>query len=459
MRDLQGLLARIFDVAMIFIGAAVASQIRFNYVLEHRFYVAFVAFAAAFSLALFPGFGVYQSWRGRSKLALAGQVSLAWLIVQACALVLMFSLHRIDYVSRLWFAYWTAMSGSLLIAGRLVTHAILARMRNAGMNLHQVVVVGCGRHCESILRKIDDSPASGFRAAAAYNATPAAGQINTRVPVFEQHEAFVNYVRAQQVHEVWLALPLSQERTIHRIVTQFRDDFVNIRFIPDVRSISFFNQAVVDLLGVPAINLAASPITDIKVLPKLVFDRVFAACVLLGTSPLLIVIAVLVKLSSPGPVFFKQKRKGIDGREFEIYKFRSMKVHAETPGRVTQARKGDKRVTRVGAFLRRTSLDELPQFINVLKGEMSVVGPRPHALEHDDIYKDLVKGYMYRYRIKPGITGWAQVNGYRGETDRIEKMMGRVKLDLYYMQHWTFGLDMKIVALTLWKGFAGANAY
>ncbi len=167
---------------------------------------------------------------------------------------------------------------------------------------------------------------------------------------------------------------------------------------------------------------------------------------LLGTSPLLIVIAVLVKLSSPGPVFFKQKRKGIDGREFEIYKFRSMKVHAETPGRVTQARKGDKRVTRVGAFLRRTSLDELPQFINVLKGEMSVVGPRPHALEHDDIYKDLVKGYMYRYRIKPGITGWAQVNGYRGETDRIEKMMGRVKLDLYYMQHWTFGLDMKIVA-------------
>jgi len=181
--------------------------------------------------------------------------------------------------------------------------------------------------------------------------------------------------------------------------------------------------------------------------------------VLLCLAPLLIVLSVAVKLSSPGPVFFKQKRKGIDGNEFEIYKFRSMRVHKETAGHVTQAKKGDKRVTRVGAFLRRTSLDELPQFINVLRGEMSVVGPRPHALEHDDIYKDLVKGYMYRYRIKPGITGWAQVNGFRGETDRIEKMMGRVKLDLYYMQHWTFGLDMKIVAMTLWKGFAGANAY
>jgi len=173
----------------------------------------------------------------------------------------------------------------------------------------------------------------------------------------------------------------------------------------------------------------------------------------------MLVIAAMVKISSPGPVFFRQKRKGIDGHEFEIYKFRSMKVHAETTGKVTQATRGDPRITAVGAFLRKTSLDELPQFINVLKGEMSVVGPRPHALEHDDIYKDLVKGYMHRYRIKPGITGWAQINGYRGETDRIAKMMGRVKLDLYYMQHWTFWLDIKIVVLTLWKGFVGHNAY
>jgi putative colanic acid biosynthesis UDP-glucose lipid carrier transferase len=166
-----------------------------------------------------------------------------------------------------------------------------------------------------------------------------------------------------------------------------------------------------------------------------------------------------VKLSSKGPVFFKQRRKGLDGNEFEIYKFRSMKVHAEVAGQVTQARRNDPRVTRVGAFLRRTSLDELPQFINVLKGEMSVVGPRPHALAHDDIYKDLVRGYMARYRIKPGITGWAQVNGFRGETDRVEKMRDRVRFDLHYMQHWSFALDLRIVAMTMWKGFAGQNAY
>ena len=259
--------------------------------------------------------------------------------------------------------------------------------------------------------------------------------------------------------KLWLALPMSEEPQIHRIVTEFRHDFVNIRFIPDVRSLSFFNQDVVELLGVPAINLAASPITDVRILPKFVFDRLFALAALAGLAPAMLLIALLVKLTSPGPVLFRQRRKGIDGTEFEIYKFRSMRVHRETPGRVTQATRHDARITAFGRFLRRTSLDELPQFINVLRGEMSVVGPRPHALEHDDIYKDLVKGYMFRYRIKPGITGWAQINGFRGETDRIEKMMGRVKFDLYYMQHWSFWLDIKIVALTLWKGFTGSNAY
>jgi len=266
-------------------------------------------------------------------------------------------------------------------------------------------------------------------------------------------------MRRRAVRELWMALPMSKEKIIHRFVMEFRNDFVNIRFIPDVRSLTLFSQPMVDLLGVPAINLAASPITDLRVLPKRVFDRLFALAALTALAPVMLAIAAAVKLSSPGPVFFRQRRKGIDGREFEIFKFRSMKVHSEEAGRITQATRRDPRITPVGAFLRRTSLDELPQFINVLRGEMSVVGPRPHALEHDDIYKDLVKGYMHRYRIKPGITGWAQINGYRGETDRIEKMMGRVKLDLYYMQHWSFWLDIKIVGLTFWKGFVGSNAY
>jgi putative colanic acid biosynthesis UDP-glucose lipid carrier transferase len=173
----------------------------------------------------------------------------------------------------------------------------------------------------------------------------------------------------------------------------------------------------------------------------------------------LVGIAIAVKLSSPGPALFRQYRKGMNGEVFSIYKFRSMYQSADKPGAVVQAQKGDARITRVGRFLRSTSLDELPQFLNVLKGEMSVVGPRPHAVEHDEYYKDLVQHYMFRYRIKPGITGWAQVNGFRGETAELEKMEGRVRLDLYYIQNWSFWMDMKIILLTIFKGFSGKNVY
>jgi putative colanic acid biosysnthesis UDP-glucose lipid carrier transferase len=266
-------------------------------------------------------------------------------------------------------------------------------------------------------------------------------------------------VREQNVQEVWLALPVSKERAVLNVLDHFRNDLVNVRFMPDTRGHSVFDGDIVDLMGTPAISFMGSPLSSRALAQKALFDRLFATVVLILLGPLLAMLALAVKVSSKGPALFTQQRKGANGKPFRIFKFRTMRLHTEEAGVVKQATRGDPRVTRVGAFLRRTSLDELPQFFNVLRGEMSVVGPRPHALEHDDIYKDLVKGYMYRYRIKPGITGWAQVNGFRGETDRIEKMMGRVKLDLYYMQHWTFGLDMKIVAMTLWKGFAGANAY
>ncbi len=517
MRDLQGLFARLIDVALIIGTAVLASEMRFSDWAHRGFTDAFALFTAAFALVLFPVFGVYESWRGRSKLVLAGQVALAWLVVQACALMVMFSLRQIDFVSRLWFAYWIALAGGLLIAYRLATHAVLGRLRHAGMNLHQVALVGAGHHCNAILRRIQASPATGFRASAIYvpktsgeslresereaqrletapddisslgtplalramhayarldasaraqrsaataAAVDAAGGTEARMQRFDDIESFAQYVRTSDVHELWLALPLSEERTILSVISEFRNDLVNIRFMPDVRSLALFDTSgVIDLLGVPAINLIASPLSPNAMMKKELFDRVFAACALIGLAPLMIAIAIAVKLSSPGPVFFKQKRKGADGRVFTIYKFRSMRLHTEQPGVVKQAVRHDPRVTKIGAFLRRTSLDELPQFINVLKGDMSVVGPRPHALEHDDLYQKVVAGYIHRYRIKPGITGWAQINGYRGETDRIEKMERRVAHDLYYLGNWSFGLDMRIIAATVVKGLIHSNAY
>jgi putative colanic acid biosynthesis UDP-glucose lipid carrier transferase len=450
-------LSRIIDIAMVALGAAIATAVHNGKLvwLDDVQSVS-LAFDCLLVVVVFPALGIYQSWRGKPLYDLLCRVAGGWLMVEVTGVLISFSLHRSDSLSRLWLVYWAVATIVLLIVNKVIVYSILRGLRREGFNQRAVAI-----------EQMRSRPEAGFSPVVVFDEDgtinpyedPDASDSIEGVPVERDYARMLQLVRQRAIRELWLALPISKEKAIHRFVMDLKNDFVNIRFIPDVRSLTLFNQPMVDLLGVPAINLAASPITDLRVLPKRVFDRLFALAALTALAPVMLVIAVMVKVSSPGPVFFRQKRKGIDGNQFEIYKFRSMKMHKEEAGKITQATRRDPRITAVGAFLRRTSLDELPQFINVLRGEMSVVGPRPHALEHDDIYKDLVKGYMHRYRIKPGITGWAQINGYRGETDRIEKMMGRVKLDLYYMQHWTFWLDIKIVVLTLWKGFVGSNAY
>lgn len=459
MLGIQGLMARLVDVFLIVAGAALASHIRFEEMAQSRLDSAFITFSVAFALVAFPVFGLYESWRGRSLLRLVGQVSLAWMVVQACGLVLMFSLHRTDFISRLWFAYWTAIAGGALIASRLSTYGVLRRVRRAGINLRDVAVVGCGAHCQHVVRKMEASPASGFRASAMFDVRPGKTVAPVGVSVIDDFDEFTEYVRSSGVQEIWLALPLSEGSTIQRFVNEFQNDLVNIRFIPDVQSVALFDGAMIDLIGAPAINLMASPMPARALVQKEIFDRIFAAAALLALAPLLVAIGIAVKLSSRGPVFFTQYRKGADGRVFKIYKFRTMRLHVESAGVVTQATKGDRRITPVGRLLRRTSFDELPQFFNVLRGEMSVVGPRPHAIEHDELYRKIVNGYIHRYRIKPGITGWAQINGFRGETDRVEKMQKRVEHDLYYLLNWSFALDMRIVVATVAKGLIGSNAY
>ncbi|REE18896.1 putative colanic acid biosynthesis UDP-glucose lipid carrier transferase [Paraburkholderia sp. BL6669N2] len=461
-------LSRIIDIAMVALGAAIAAAVHSGKVvwLDDMQSVS-LAFDCLLVVVFFPALGIYQSWRGKPLYDLLCRVGGGWLLVEVTGVLISFSLHRSDSLSRLWLVYWAVATIVLLIVTKVIVYSILRGLRREGFNQRAVAIVGGAPYGRFLIQQMRSRPDAGFSPVVVFDEDstinhyedPDAGEAIEGVPVERDYQRMLQLVRQRAIRELWLALPISKEKAIHRFVMDLRNDFVNIRFIPDVRSLTLFNQPMVDLLGVPAINLAASPITDLRVLPKRVFDRLFALAALTALAPVMLVIAAAVKISSPGPVFFRQKRKGIDGNQFEIYKFRSMKVHKEEHGRITQATRRDPRITAVGAFLRRTSLDELPQFINVLRGEMSVVGPRPHALEHDDIYKDLVKGYMHRYRIKPGITGWAQINGYRGETDRIEKMMGRVKLDLYYMQHWTFWLDIKIVVLTLWKGFVGSNAY
>ncbi|MFT4065620.1 undecaprenyl-phosphate glucose phosphotransferase [Paraburkholderia sp.] len=465
--------ARCLDALLVIAGGLLAHWMRFSTPIAlsdvERL---LIAFNCVLVLLLFPGFGVYETWRGKALAPVLARVAAAWLTVVATALVLAFTLHRMDTVSRLWFGYSTLISGVLLIAARCAMHVVLRSLRRRGMNARTVAIVGAPGFARTLLAHLEHAPQAGFKPVCFFDTGAMTDALGTdiegahnygarlnRLPVLTDLNAFAARVREERVNEVWLALPLSQEHTIYRFTHTFRHDFVNLRFIPDVRGLSLFNHTLVDVVGLPTLNLSATPFSPPQMWPKLMFDRLFAALALLMLAPVFIALAIGIKLTSPGPVFFRQTRKGVDGQPFAIYKFRSMSVHQEAHGQVTQATRNDSRVTKLGGFMRRTSLDELPQFLNVLLGQMSVVGPRPHAVEHDDLYKDQVYGYMHRYRIKPGITGWAQVNGYRGATTKVEKMEARVKFDLFYIHNWSFWFDMKIVFITIFKGFIGRNAF
>jgi len=266
------------------------------------------------------------------------------------------------------------------------------------------------------------------------------------------------YVTEHGIREVYITLPLGSQPRIVELLEDVQGTTASLFFVPDVFGISIIQGRLQDMNGVPVVGICETPFTGTNELIKRVSDIVLATLILILISPLLLVLAIGVKLSSPGPVIFKQRRNGLDGGEIQVYKFRSMTAQ-DNGAVVRQATKDDPRITRFGAFMRRTSLDELPQFINVLQGQMSIVGPRPHAVAHNEQYRQLIKAYMVRHKVKPGITGWAQVNGHRGETDTIEKMQARVEYDLEYLRNWSLGLDLQIIVRTIRLVFFDRHAY
>ena len=266
------------------------------------------------------------------------------------------------------------------------------------------------------------------------------------------------FVRVNGVHEIYITLPLGSQPRILELMEQVQGTTASVFFVPDVFGISIIQGRLQDMNGVPVVGLCETPFTGINRLVKSTSDLALAALILVLIAPLLLTIAIGVKLSSPGPMLFKQRRNGLDGEEIVVYKFRSMR--SQDDGLVVpQVIKDDPRVTPFGAFIRRTSLDELPQFINVLQGRMSIVGPRPHAVAHNEQYRRLIKAYMVRHKVKPGITGWAQIHGHRGETETIEKMQARVEYDLEYLRNWSPLLDLQIIARTIKLVFFDRNAY
>ncbi|WP_454767125.1 undecaprenyl-phosphate glucose phosphotransferase [Cupriavidus campinensis] len=420
----------------------------------HGFLTALCALGA---LLVFPACGLYGSWRGRSKAGLALRVLAAWVIVCLLALVAAFLLHQVGGVSRLWSVLWVAWSAIGLVASRVLLYGMLSSVRQQGINAKRVVILGYGPLGRDMYRRVQHIPGAGYDVVGIYDEAGATDLPGGVAPLATLDQVCA-FVHARRVHEIWLTLPMAACRDLYSVVFHFRNDLVDIRWVPDIMSVELLGHRFSDFMGLPVIDLNSPPDSGVTGWVKASFDRVFAFAVLVGLSPLLAAIAIAVRLSSPGPVLFRQARLGMDGQPFHVYKFRSMVQHLD-PGGVTQAARDDPRVTRVGAFLRRTSLDELPQFLNVLRGEMSVVGPRPHAIEHNELYKEIVDRYMLRHRVKPGITGWAQINGCRGRTDTVEKMRRRTEFDIFYIRNWSFVLDLRIIVYTAVHGWTGRDAF
>lgn len=329
-------------------------------------------------------------------------------------------------------------------------------LRKWGYNTRNVAVVGSMPAGINLLKGFLDEPWLGFIVKGIYDEQK--HDDYGKVPYAGTLTQLIEDAKAGKLDRIYIALGMKDEAIIKEIVSQLTDTTCSVLLIPDIFTFNILQSRTEEINGLPVVSLFDTPLNGINMILKRLEDIIFSSVILTLISPVLVIIAIAVKITSKGPVIFRQVRYGMDGKSIKVWKFRSMTV-MENGIEVTQATKNDVRVTKVGRFLRRTSLDELPQFFNVLFGQMSVVGPRPHAIAHNEQYRRLIQGYMLRHKVKPGITGLAQVNGWRGETDTLEKMEKRIEFDLLYIRGWSVWLDLKIIFLTIFKGFVNNSAY
>lgn len=393
----------------------------------------------------------YFKWGSESLVELFKNISITWLFSGSITGTLIYFLDESEYFSREWVLLTIGTSYFLSMLSRVFLKAIVWRMRAKGNLRRSVFIIGDDYSIKSVGKRLRQYKTEGYTVSGIKRIRHSKDQYDL-IDLLER-------IQASDTREVWICLPLEMGSVVRAIMYALRNETLEVRFLPDLKDLKLLNHSVSEVVGRYSIDLSVTPMSGQARVLKRIEDLVIGSIILLLISPICIGIACAVKFTSKGPVLFKQARTGANGQKVKVYKFRSMRVHQEKAGQVTQATKNDSRLTPIGGFLRRTSLDELPQFINVLQGRMSIVGPRPHALAHNEYYKDLVESYMRRHMVKPGITGWAQVNGYRGETDTLDKMKKRVEYDLWYIDNWSLWLDIKIIIATVFKGFINKNAY
>ena len=399
----------------------------------------------------------YRSITERTNSKHITKIVLIWLIT--CALVLLwgFVVGETDKFARSVIGLWFALTPVVLIAWHLMIRMAVASIR--ANSASDVVVFGAGEVGEKFAREVRQSPWLGYKIAGFFDDKIAQGETVAGMPVLGSITDGIELAKKSQWRKAYIALPLKAQDKIEEIIDQLADSAVDIELIPDIFGFELINAKISQVGSLPVIALQASPISGYNAALKRLMDIIVSAAILAITSPLLLAIALAIKIENPNlPIIFKQRRCGLNGKEVIVWKFRTMTV-LEDGDRVEQAKQNDTRTTKLGKFLRRLSLDELPQLFNVIAGSMSLVGPRPHAITHAKNFRRVAPTYMRRHLVKPGITGWMQINGMRGEVDSDTIIHKRAELDLYYVQNWSLWLDVKIIALTAFREFGNKKAY
>lgn len=401
----------------------------------------------------------YGSWRVRTLAQELCSVGFLWLFVIGSVSLLSFLFSGFESHIQELILPWGIGVAVLMLLYRSIIRMFLHRMRSSGFNTKKVAVVGCGDIAKQLIAEFDSAPWMGFQVTGQFvmHDTSEKCSSNSRFFLRDTNE-LVKAAREHEFDRLYVTWGMHKQIDIRQLIDELADTTVSLYLVPDLLVTDLIYSRIESINGMLTVSIYDTPAYGPTGLVKRIEDIVLSSFILCLISIPMLLIGIAVKLTSSGPVFFKQNRYGLDGKSFVIYKFRSMTV-MENGDSVVQAKRFDSRITPVGAFLRRTSLDELPQFINVLQGRMSIVGPRPHAVAHNEQYRGLIRGYMLRHKVKPGITGWAQVNGWRGETDSLEKMMKRVEFDHEYIRNWSLGLDLKIILSTIVNGFTDKNAY
>jgi putative colanic acid biosysnthesis UDP-glucose lipid carrier transferase len=374
-----------------------------------------------------------------------------WALLLAALLLIGYASKSSATFSRRVVLTWAVVTPVLLVVTNYWLHLLITRVLADPANARRVVFAGINEVSKALAERLRQNAGLGMSVAGFFDDRSAERMgVAEIVPLLGRLPDLAPYVKQHQIDAIFIALPIRHVQRVMDLVDDLRDTTASIYYAPDIFVFDLIQAKTLDIAGIPVIAMLETPFSGYRGIVKRFFDIACSLAMLPVLVPVMLAIAVLVRVSSPGPVIFRQRRYGLDGAEIIVYKFRTMTVTEDGP-QIAQATTNDPRVTPIGRILRRYSLDELPQLINVLQGRMSLVGPRPHAVAHNEQYRKLIKGYMVRHKVLPGVTGWAQVNGYRGETAELGQMQARVDCDLEYLRRWSPLLDLRILLKTAWQ--------